>query len=411
MRPLTKILIALGTISSIVLLAVARPAGTYLTAQLGQKILAIGKGKISNPDLFISGRILEAGILLGLAILLLLACTYLFRRFKAGMNAWAPLALCVFVAFNLWLFAATKTCLFWVGLYTGSATSNVTQFAFKKELLDEHRTPRQAILLGSSQTQAQIDENILNNRLQGKLWTTELHFPGSHALDMLLVLRRLHGEPGDQIICYLSEYYFHTGLHSTAAPYFVNLSDIPTLNRLGWQREMFTQPYAMGFLANALPIFACREPLSNRLLGTAMNSLEQFRHDANLETNLLERAEEHAAIFKVDRNSDLQKAAFEEFVAEASRQKRRVILLEGGVNPILGRKIAPEIRADMQQFLQKIAREHSHVTLIPEKELPEQPPAAYQDLTHVTKEVQAQFSEWLASYLQRQFATNFARAN
>ena len=411
MRRLSKILLALGTISSIVLLAVARPAGPYLGSQLGAKVLAVGKGKISNPDLFISGRIFEAGLLLGFAILLVLACTYLFRKFKAGTNAWAPLAVCVFVACNLWLFAATKTCLFWVSLYTGSATSNVTQFSFKKELLDEHRTPRQVILLGSSQTQAQIDENILNNRLQGKLWTTELHFPGSHALDMLLVLRRLRGEPGDQIICYLSEYYLYTGLHSTAAPYFANISDISTLGHIGWRREMLTQQYAMGFLANALPIFACREPLSNRLLGTAMNSLEQVRHDSTLETNLVARAEENAAIFKVDRNSDLQKAAFEEFVAEASRQKRRVILLEGGVNPILGSKIAPVVRADMHQFLQKIAREHSHVTLVPEKELPGQPPASYQDLTHVTKEVQKEFSEWLAAYLERQSGTNLARIN
>jgi hypothetical protein len=174
---------------------------------------------------------------------------------------------------------------------------------------------------------------------------------------------------------------------------------------------MLTQQYEMGFLANALPIFACREPLSNRLLGTAMNSLEQVRHDSTLETNLVARAEENAAIFKVDRNSDLQKAAFEEFVAEASRQKRRVILLEGGVNPILGSKIAPEVRADMHQFLQKIAREHSHVTIVHEKELPEQPPAAYQDLTHVTKEVQKEFSEWLSAYLERQIGTNLARVN
>src|SRR5687768_17319802 len=169
MRRLTKLFLALGTVASIVLLTVARPAGAYLTSQLGPKILAIGKGKISDAGLFISGRLFEAGLLLGLAILLVIACTYLFRKVTARRNGWAPLAVCVFFACNLWLFAAAKTGLFWISLYTGSATSNLTQFSFKKELLDEHRTPRQAILLGSIQTQAQIDENVLNNRLQGKL--------------------------------------------------------------------------------------------------------------------------------------------------------------------------------------------------------------------------------------------------
>ena len=411
MRRLPKILLAAATIISIALLALARPAGTYLGSRFAAKILAVGKGKVSNPELFVSTRMFEAGFLLALAILLVLACNYLFRMFKPRANAWAPLSVCVFILCNLWVFASAHTGLFWGSLYTGSATATLTQFSFKKELLDEHRTPRQAILLGSSQTQAQIDENVLNTRLQGKLWTTELHFPGSHALDMLLVLRRLRGEPGDQIICYLSEYYFYTELHSTAAPYFLSFSDIPTLNRLGWGPEIFTQPYALGFLANALPIFRCREPLSHRVLGIAMNSLEQVRHDGRLQTNLVDRAAEHAAIFKIDRNSDLQKAAFEEFVAEAARQNRNLILLEGQVNPILAGKIAPAVRADMQHFLQKIARENRHVTVVSAKEMADQPASAYQDLTHVTKEVQKEFSQWLVSYLERQFATNLARVN
>ena len=82
MRHLPKILLALGTIISIALLALAFPSGSYLASRFAGKILAVGKGKISNPELFITSRIFEAGFLLGLAIVLLLACTYLFRRFK-----------------------------------------------------------------------------------------------------------------------------------------------------------------------------------------------------------------------------------------------------------------------------------------------------------------------------------------
>jgi hypothetical protein len=377
-----------------------KPAGAFLGQRFAEKILAVGQGKISSPDLFVTARLFEAGWLIALLLLLafvLLAAKKIFQSKKSG---WVPLAICAFVGANLWIFGALRTGLAWAALTTRGANSNFTQFAFKKQLLDEHRAPRRAILLGSSQTQAQLDENILNQQLAGKIWTTELHFPGSHALDLLLVLRRLRAEPADTLVCYLSEYYFYAGANSTTAPYFFHAEDISLLKELGWGEELITQPFTMGLLAQTVPAFACREPLAFKLLGSAINSLDQSRHDAALDTNLTVRAESSAAAFALDANAARQKMTFVEFVKEAARQNRRVILLEGQVNPILAEKIPAAMRDDMRQFLRQLAAANPHVTLIPEGDLPPQPPATYQDLTHVTKEAQKQFSTWFATRLE-----------
>lgn len=396
-----RILLSLLATASLLMLLAARPAGDFLGGKFAAAILAAGKGKVSHPANFVTGRISEAGWLLGLAVLLVLLYFAVRRALGTRSYSWAPLAVCAFAGINLWLLAAMNAGLFWAAFYTGSATSNFTQFNFKKLLLKEHDVPRQILLLGSSQTQAQLDERVLNERLKGRAWTTELHFPGSHPLDMLLVLRRLRGQPGEEIVVYLSEYYFYSGLESTAPPFFLSATDLPVLARLGWGPELRTRTFAMGLLAEALPVFACREPFSHRLLGIALSSIEQARHDSSLETNLVERAEATAGIFKLDAAADLQKKTFEEFVREAAKQKRRLVLLEGQVNPLLGQRIPAQIRADMKKFIRKVASENEHVVLIPEEELPAQRAELYADLTHVTSETQQRFSHWFADLLER----------
>ena len=110
--------------------------------------------------------------------------------------------------------------------------------------------------------------------------------------------------------------------------FFFHAEDFSPLNKLGWRDKLLTQPFAMGVLAQTIPAFACREPLAYKLLGPAMNSLEQARHDSNLETNLAARAELSARIFALDTQAALQKATFREFVHEAGRHKRRLVLLD-----------------------------------------------------------------------------------
>lgn len=401
--PILSLWIVLALLG-LALAGLAQLAGAELGARFSEAILRAGRGKISDPSAFVSGRLFEAGALMVLGALLGFASLGARRIFSGRRHAWAALALALFAAANFWLWAAGRTAAFWACFYTGQATANFTQFQFKKLLLPEHRAQRQLLLLGSSQTQAQLDENRLNTELSGMAWSTELHFPGSHGLDLLLVLRRLRGSPGEDLVCYLSEYYFYSGLYSTTPPYFFRAQDWPVLSRLGWSRELRAQPFGMGLLGQFLPVFAFREPFSHRLLGTGMASLEQKRYDADLETNLIRRAEVSAEAFRLDGNAALQKAAFDEFVREAGRQNRRLILLEGSVNPLLAERLPGNVRRDYRAYLRQLAAEHRHVRLVPAEVLPKQSAESYDDLTHVTRSVQQDFSQWFAGYYKEQLA-------
>jgi hypothetical protein len=408
MSRLAKVILMITAALAAVILLSAKPVGNFLGNKFASTIVNVGQGKISHPAGFVSGRIAEMGSLLALAAILAFFYLVVRRLIAARTHAWVLLALCAFAAVNLWLLAATQTGLFWASLYTGSATSNFTQFNFKKHLLKEHRTPRQVLLLGSSQTQSQFDENTLNQQLQGQAWVTELHFPGSRALDLLLVLRRLRGQPGDDLVCYLSEYYFYSGLHSTTPPVFLSAADLSLLRRLGWGGELLTQTFFSGLVGEVVPLFACREPLAHRVFGIAMSSLEQVRHDSGLETNLVQRAGTAAEIFQLDGRAALQKRTIEEFVQEAARQNRRLVLLEGQVNPLLAARIPPAIRADLKAFLRRVAADHPHVKLVSEGEMPPQSQEAYDDLTHVSPGTQREFSLWFAAYFERELSRKLA---
>src|SRR4051812_41634418 len=152
------------------LFLLAKPAGPIIAARLETLLLKIGKGKISNLPLFITERFQELAALSILTLALLAICVFFWKWISGARHSWLYCATCIFAAVNLWLAAAMHTCLFWGSLYTGSATSNFTQFQFKKLLLTENKVPRQFVLLGSSQTQAQLDENVLNRRLSKKIW-------------------------------------------------------------------------------------------------------------------------------------------------------------------------------------------------------------------------------------------------
>jgi hypothetical protein len=369
-------------------------------------ILRLGHGKIADPVVFLKARIEEALWLLAVTILLFLAYKLIKDAIEARMKTtqytWVPLVFAAAFLLNLWLFTAMQTDLFWAAMYTGKANSNLTQFQFKKLLLKENKAPRQILLVGSSQTQAQFDEDFLNAKLGKKIWTTELHFPGSAALDLFLVTRRLKDSPGDDLVCYLSEFYFYAPVYSESAPYFLNFADLPKLREMGFGPYFKQGQFAYGLLGQMLPPFYCREPLTYRFLGIAMAGVAgQAKYDENLETNLVKRAELVAPKFRFGADEKLQKAAFEAFLFEASAQKRRVILVEGQLNPLLSERVNPAIRADMKQFLRTIAEKYSNVILIPEDQLPRQDPSDYKDLTHVTPAAEQRFTEWFFGWLER----------
>ena len=257
-------------------------------------------------------------------------------------------------------------------------------------------------MVGSSQTRAEIDEDLLNKLLGTNLWTTELHFPGSRGYDLLLVERQLRRINPQIVICYVTEGYFYSGSHNETPPNFLSFGDIQDGLHRGAQHYLSNEEILSGLLGDALPLFRCREVVAQRVLGSAMVQLKQQQYDTSLSSDLDARAREFAASYRIDKESEFQKQAFEDFVARCQRANRRIILLVGGYNPLLARRINPAIRADMLNFLNQLQIHYSLVFLVREGDLAEQTPANYEDLSHVDKETQRRFTTALAKFL-----TNF----
>jgi hypothetical protein len=293
--------------------------------------------------------------------------------------------------------------LFWALLYCGQGTSNYTQFKLKETLTAEGPSIQRAILLGSSQTRAQIDENLLNAELTNRLWTTELHFPGSTAFDVALVTRHLRRVPAHFLIVYISEGYFFTEARANTIPYFVSFRDIPWLSKTGAADIFKTREFYIGLLGSISPLFRTRESLAQRLLGTTFTELKQAEYDEALETNLVKRAEQAAKALKPSAYTALTKRAFDAFLQEAATRRSRVLILVGQFNPVLAERLDPAMRADMLQFLHEIARKHQHVRLIEGSPFLDNVAAEYQDLSHVTPETQERFTKALADLLRSKF--------
>jgi hypothetical protein len=382
--------------------AIGSRLANAIGTRLGAIIQRVGKGKISDPVLFTYERGTEFLILLTLFCLLVLLLWGLarFARTRQWRYAWIAQGIAAFVALNLWIAAATQTALFWGAMFTGSRTANFTQFQFKRSLLGEHKAPRSALLLGSSQTQAQIDENQLNALIGSNIWTTELHFPGSAGLDVFLIYENLRRFRADFLLIYLSENNFFNGLHTEAPPFFARLEHIPIVRSFGLGSELASKSFRYGYLAEVLPLFRAREAITHRLLGPDIALLSQATQDAALDLDLEARAESVARLFQRDKYPSVHERAFEEFVRRASKDGRKVILFEGQLNPVLARRLPPEMRAQMKRFLADLAARYPNVELVHEEKLPPQSPSDYADLTHVTPAVQQKFTSWLAEFLQ-----------
>ena len=391
--------------------AIYLSAGNRIASALGGRfegiLQRISKGKISDPVTFLYQRGKEFLLLATVLLLLSLALWWLARFLRKGAfrQAWLFNGIAGFLALNIFVAVAMNTALFWGAMFTGSRTANYTQFQFKRVLVPEHPAPFSALLLGSSQTQAQIDENQLNALVGTNLWTTELHFPGSAALDVLLTYESIRRTPADFLLIYLSEGYFFNGLHIETPPFFARLEHIPLYRSFGLGREVCSRPFRYGFFAEIIPLFRAREAITHRVPGPDLGWIGQTTHDTTLKEDLEERADFVATRFRFDSYVDVQKRAFEEFIRRSSNDGCTIILFEGQLNPVLGRKLPSGMREDMKKYLSLVAARYPNVRLVPEAELPPQSPADYVDLTHVTPEGQRRFTLWLVRYLEKNAGT------
>jgi hypothetical protein len=377
-----------------------------LAARCGDALLRFGQGKFNDPALFIHRRgseLLWLGTLAAfVATVHLLLDRVLRQRGGAGRWRWAAHATVGFGLLNLWVGAAGHTALFWGTLGACGGLQNLIQFHFKRIMLEESAAPARAVLVGNSQTRAQIDESVLNERLGTNLWTTELHFPGSHGYDLLLIERQLRRAHPQFVICYLSESYFYNGSAGETVPNFFALADLSDSWRRGAVRHLERKGLFYGILGDVLPLFRYREVFAQCLLGSSAVQLKQAQYDTALAADLETRARDAAGSFRLGDECEFQKRAFEDFVVVCQRASRHIIVLDGQCNPMLTRHLNPAVRADLKIFLNQLKSKCSNLVVVDLDALPQQSFADYEDLTHVNSEAQRRFTLWLADFMEKQ---------
>jgi hypothetical protein len=381
-----------------------------LDARFGTRVLQMAAGKTTDSRMFIQMRLREVVMLLSAAALIamaqVLAAGFINRR-SPPRFAWVFSALSGFVCLNVFAAIAAHTVLFWCLLFTGKGTThNFTQYEIKREMMREMQAPKQAVLLGNSQTRAEIDEGVLNDRLGKQLWTTELHFPGNQVYEMLLNLEDLPPVKVDYVICYLTEGYFFGDPHADGVMFFFNFRNLKELHELGGDLTHASVYFAYGLLGNTLPLFRLRDPLLNRILGPRMMNLSQEEWNQSLATDLAQRARTAAAGHTRGPNTVFQKNSFNAFAAKCRERHAVLIVCSGQNNPIFDRAVDPSFRADMLAFLRAQATQDTNIVLLEAAQMPVQTEKDYEDLTHVNVAAQVRFSEYMAGVLENLMRSN-----
>ncbi|PWU14622.1 MAG: hypothetical protein C5B50_16940 [Verrucomicrobia bacterium] len=376
-----------------------------LSSRFGPRILAAGDGKFTNAEVFVYGRVREGVLLLTAACLLLLAyriaACWTGRRFQAPAR-WVLQCWSGFICLNVFAAIAARTVLFWCLLYGGkNQTHNYTQWQIKKGLLPECPAPSQAVLLGASQTRAQIDTKILNERLGSKIWTTELHFPGCTAYDILLCLERLPNVHLDYVITYFSEANFFGDTSDNRLMYFFGLRDLPGYLESGSGKPSFDRYLVCGLFGDVFPLYRVWEPVTTRVQFWGGPNQAQEQYDALLDTDLSKRAQIAARGIKPGPETAFQKRAFVALANACRARNCRLIVCCGQVNPIFHRALDPSLRPDMLAFLREQATKASNIVLLEESQCPAQTEGDYTDLTHVTETARGRFSRYVAEVMER----------
>jgi hypothetical protein len=382
-----------------------KPIAFAVAASFGERLLGLGDGKFTNPEVFVQLRLRDLALLTSVASILALACLFTATWLRVRVPAhfrWAVNSLVLFLCLNVFAAVASHTALFWCLLFTGrDKTHNYTQYQIKRELMSEIVAPRHAVLLGSSQTHAEIDKRLLNADMGKQLWTTELHFPGCSPFDMLLCLEDLPAVKVDYIIVYLSEGYFYSGAYSGADAFFMRFRYLGQFYDCGGGNVDTGRPFRYGLLGDVFPLFRLREPVISRLFGFRILSLAQERRDQSLSADLATRGKIAALSYRFGPACDFQKRAFDLFAVKCRERHARLVLCCGQLNPILGRAIDPAFRPNMLAYLHDLASHDSNVILLEESQLPVQTEKNYKDLTHVDEAAQVRFTHFIETVLQK----------
>lgn len=377
-----------------------------LAGRFGTMVMKATRGNVIDPAIFIQNRIFESLLLTTFALTAIgvhvMMVKLVLRSSASQTRQWITHATSAFVLLNLWLGIAMQTTVFWCAMWQGEATQNLTRFHLKRLMFAENHSPTKAVILGNSQSRAQLDEELLNKLLQPQLHTAELHFPGSNAYDVWLEHRKIQDTKPNLVIVYVSEATFYDGNHHDAAANFFQFSDLKDLASADVRAFVPSKGFGYGLLGATLPVFRLRDVLAQRLLGTGLTQLKQREYDQHILEDLEAIAAKAGKGYFIDARSEFELRAFTEFVSDCETAKENLVILAGQLNPILAGQFDPKIRKHMLNFLRQLRDKHPNVILV--ENLPHQSPSDYDDLTHVKKGFQAHFTQTMAEFLKQPIA-------
>jgi len=257
------------------------------------------------------------------------------------------------------------------------------------------------VLMGASQTRTQIDTKVLNERLARRVWTTELHFPGSTPYDMTLCLERLPNVPLAYIITYVSETTFYSKFDNERLMYFFGFRDLPAYCALGPDKPKFDRFEVCGLMGDIFPLYRVWDSLAARARGFEAQNQDQVRYDLSLGRNLADEAQRQAKNVGFGPECNFHKESFAAFAKMCRERGCRLIICCGQLNPIAERALNPALRPDMMAFLHEQAARDTNIVLLEAAQLPPQVEADYEDLSHVNPAARARFSQYIADVLDR----------
>jgi hypothetical protein len=376
-----------------------------LSSRFGPQILARGDGKFASVQPFVKGRLKDCAVLMTAACLLIVAHRRLaalaIRRLQTPAR-WIVQGWSAFICLNVFAAVAARTVLFWCLLFTGKDhTINYTQYNIKRALMEEAGAPSQAVLMGASQTRAQIDTKVLNEKLGRRVWATELHFPGSSPYDMTLCLERLPNVPLAYVITYVSETTFYGRTDNERLMYFFGFRDLPAYCALGPGKPEFDRFEVCGLMGDIFPLYQVWDSLAARVRGFEVQNQAQQQYDASLESNLADEAQRGAKNLGLGPVSSFHKKSFAAFAKMCRERGCRLMVCCGQLNPIAERALNPALRPDMMAFLHEQAAQDTNMVLLEASQLPPQVEADYDDLTHVNLAARARFSQYIADALEK----------
>lgn len=367
----------------------------WVAARFAGTLEAVGQGKFSDPVVFVHERLEEAAFLSALVLALAALDLALWPRVSVWARrtaaAWAVVTAVVFVQINGVAWAASQTALFWLATWQGEEESDpATPFALKRILAGEEDAEHHVVLLGNSQVASQVEEAQIARRLGDGVWVTELGYMGAEPFDLLLLQQTYAPLRPVALVVYLSEISFYRGVVGMRYPVFMDAqgqADFVSLGGEGLADGALDAARRYARVARALPLYAVRAPVARRVLGAGVVGIAQDRYAIDLIEDLDARAEAMADAFTTPGapSARFQKRALETLVQRSTEAGATVVLLAGGVSPLVSDRLDPALRADFLSFLEAVEGRHPLVHLVREEDMPSPPAHAFRDLTHVTE--------------------------